>query len=290
MRFGTYFAYWENEWDADYLQYCKKVSALGFDVLEVSGAGIYSMNEEELKELRREAERYGLKLTACIGLTKDNDVSSEDEKVRANGTAFVKRLLDHMHIARIDRLSGITYSYWPFDYSQKFDKPVMRAYAIQSVREMADYAAQYDIILNLEVVNRFEHPLLNCAAEAVGFVEEVDRPNVKILLDTFHMNIEEDTFRDAILCAGPYLGHVHIGEANRKVPGKGHIAWDEIGEALCRIGYDECVVMEPFVKEGGKVGLDIRVWRDLSDDADEAKLDSDIADSLVFVKKVFGDK
>ncbi len=53
MRFGTYFAYWENEWDADYLQYCKKVSALGFDVLEVSGAGIYSMDEEELKELRR---------------------------------------------------------------------------------------------------------------------------------------------------------------------------------------------------------------------------------------------
>ena len=287
MKFGAYFAYWEKEWDADYMRYCQKFADIGFDVLEVSGAGLYEMNEQHLIALKDEAARCGVKLTGCIGFSKACDVSSEDPEVRAAGIAYAKRLFDHMHIAGIDRLSGIIYSYWPFDYTQKFSKPVMRANALESVRILADYAAQYDILMNLEVVNRFEHPLLNTAAEAVAFAKDVDRPNVKILLDTFHMNIEEDTFRDAILCAGEYLGHFHIGEANRKVPGKGHIAWKEIGEALREIGFDGCVVMEPFVKEGGQVGADIKVWRDLSDNADEKKLDEDIKGALQFVKSVF---
>ena len=96
-----------------------------------------------------------------------------------------------------------------------------------------------------------------------------------------------DNISDAIECAGDYLGYMHVGESNRKVPGKGHLPWKEIGIALKKIGFDGNIVMEPFVKMGGQVGSDIKVWRDLSDGADEIKLDKDIKESLIFLKNKF---
>jgi len=139
----------------------------------------------------------------------------------------------------------------------------------------------------MEVVNRYETLILNTAEEAVRFCNEVDNPNVKILLDTFHMNIEEDNFADAISLAGAGLGHMHIGEGNRKLPGHGHLPWGEIGAALRKVGFDGGVVMEPFVLQGGQVGKDIKVFRDLSGGASPEKMDADAKDALLFLKSKF---
>lgn len=287
MKFGTYFAYWEQSWDTDYLKYVKKVADLGFDVLEVGAAGIVNMSDEALYALKAEAEKYNITLTAGIGLPKQYDVSAQDENVRQHGIAFMKKILDALHKAGIRAIGGTIYSYWPADYSAAINKPAAREQSIKSMRELADYAAQYDITLLIETLNRFEQFLLNDAKEAVEYVKEVNKDNVKVMLDSFHMNIEEDHLGDAIRYTGKHLGHFHIGECNRKVPGKGHMPWAEIGQALRDINYDGCVVMEPFVRPGGIVGADIKVWRDLSDHADDAKLDADIKESLEFVKKEF---
>jgi D-psicose/D-tagatose/L-ribulose 3-epimerase len=79
-----------------------------------------------------------------------------------------------------------------------------------------------------------------------------------------------------------------VGENNRRLPGKGSLPWYEIGSALRAIGYDKNVVMEPFVRSGGTVGSDIKVWRDLSLGATEAQLDADAADSVNYLRYVFG--
>lgn len=287
MRFGAYFAYWEKEWACDYARYIEKVKRLGFDALEISGAGIMTMDDGELAAFGRKAEKAGVELSACIGLPKELDVSSLDEKVREAGTGYMKEMFGRLEKAGIDLLGGIIYSYWPADYSESPDKPAVRAASIKSMRELAAAAKKHNVTLALETVNRFEQFIINDAKEAVAFVEEIGAENVKVMLDSFHMNIEEDSMGGAIKTAGKHLGHFHIGECNRKVPGKGHMQWDEIGEALRDIGYDGRVVMEPFVRPGGGVGRDIKVWRDLSDGADEAKLDSDIAEALRFVKGCF---
>ena len=132
------------------------------------------------------------------------------------------------------------------------------------MKEVVETAEDNQVILNLEVVNRFEAMLLNTANEAIDYVKEVNSPNVKILLDTFHMNIEEDFIGDAIIQTADWLGHLHIGENNRMPPGYGHIPWTEVGYALRKIGYSGSVVMEPFLVPGGQVGRDIKVFRDLS--------------------------
>lgn len=286
MKIGTYFAYWAQEWKVDYFRYIEKAKQAGFDVLEVS-SGILALSDDELTALRDAAKEAGLVLTACLGLTKDMDVSSADDATRAKGIDYMKRLFVAMDKADIRKVGGIIYAYWPCDYSQPVDKPAVRERSINSVRELADEAARFGIELEIEVVNRFEHFLINDAKEAVQYVKDVARPNVKVMLDCFHMNIEEDNMGDAIRYAGEHLGHFHIGECNRKVPGKGHMPWDELGQALRDIGYQGYVVMEPFVKMGGGVGSDIKVWRDLSEDADEAGMDAEIAESVKFVRSKF---
>ena len=165
-----------------------------------------------------------------------------------------------------------------------------RARGLEGISSLADFAGNLGVNLCLEVLNRFENHVLNTAEEGVAFVREVGKPNVKVMLDTFHMNIEEDSFGKAIRTAGPLLGHFHTGENNRRVPGKGGLPWHEIGTALREIGYSGAVVMEPFVKMGGQVGSDIRVWRDLSDNADEAQMDEAARQALAFSRFVLGGK
>lgn len=287
MKYGVYFAYWENEWDVDFEPYIEKVKKLGFDVLEVAALGLVNLPDSKLLRLKEVAEHHGITLTAGIGLPKEYDVSSSDESARTNGIAFMKRVMDAMHQAGIDRIGGTIYSYWPVDYSEPIEKETARQNSIKSIRELAQYAKQYDITLLIETLNRFEQFLLNDAQEAIDYVEEVNEPNVKVMLDTFHMNIEEDNMAEAIRLTGKHLGHLHIGEANRKVPGKGSLPWKDIGIALHDIGYEDYVVMEPFVKTGGQVGQDIKVWRDLSGNASEEQLDRELAESLEYVKSVF---
>ena len=152
---------------------------------------------------------------------------------------------------------------------------------------MARIAADHGVDYCLEVLNRFEGYLLNTAAEAREFVAQVGEPNVKVMLDTFHMNIEEENLLDAIRLAGDALGHVHVGENNRRLPGPGGLPWASIGGALREVGYTGHVVMEPFVLMGGRVGDDIKVWRDLAPGKTEADLDADAAASLRYLKDAF---
>lgn len=234
------------------------------------------------------AKDHGITLTAGYGPTADQNLSSPDPNVVKKAKEFFTSLLIQLEKMNIHSIGGGLNSYWPVDYSKPIDKRRDWEIGVRNVREVAKVAQDCGVDYCLECLNRFEGYLMNTAAEGVAFCEEVGLPNVKLLLDTFHMNIEEDSFYDAILTAGKYLRRLHTGEANRKVPGKGRIPWREIGDALARIQFDGDVVMEPFVKEGGTIGSEIKVWRDLSNNASEAQMDADAKNALIFSRYVIG--
>lgn len=286
MKIGTYFAYWANEWKVSYFDYLQRAKNCGFDVLEIS-TGILELTDSEQLDLRERAKDLDLILTMGFGPPKEYDMSSSDEVVRRKGIEHMKRIFEAMDKVDIRKIGGAVYAYWPADFSKPIDKPRALEMSIKSTKELADSAANYGIELNCEVLNRFEQYLLNDAKEGVDFVKAVNKPNVKVMLDTFHMNIEEDDFAAAIRSCEGLLGHFHIGEANRKVPGPGRMPWTEIAKALKDIHYDGYLVMEPFVSPGGGVGQDIKVWRDLSGHASAQKLDADIAASVRFVRETF---
>ncbi|GHT78013.1 D-psicose 3-epimerase [Spirochaetia bacterium] len=289
MKYGIYFAYWTKEWRADYKKYIDKVSNLGFDVLEISCAALKDqyVTDSELFDLRDYAKEKGITLTAGYGPTKEQNLSSSDVHVVNKAKSYFKELLGKLNKLDIRLLGGGLYSYWPVDFSLPIDKPGDWKRAVENIREIALIAKDCGVVLGMEVLNRYEGYLLNTCEEAIKFVDAVGSSNVKIMLDTFHMNIEEDNMAEAIRMAGDKLGHLHLGEQNRRVPGKGCIPWNDIGHALRDIRYTGAVVMEPFVMSGGTIGSEIKVWRNLLTDANETILDRDARGALEFVKHVF---
>ena len=282
-KVGIYYAYWTHDWDADFVPFVAKVKKLGFDVLDVNSGTVANMTAAEQQRLKAAAEEHDIELTSCIGLPRKFDPASPDRATRERGIAFLKKQARALAATGIRDLGGIVYSYWPGSLPKgETDKRPYWDRSVKSMRAVMKTAEDCGVTFHMEAVNRFEQYLLNTAAEAVRYVKEVGSPNCTVLLDTFHMNIEEDSFAGAIRTAGKHLGQLHIGETNRRAPGRGKMPWAEVFGALKAIRFKGSIVMEPFLVPGGEVGRDIKVFRDLRDGLD---LDKEAARACAFVKK-----
>ena len=214
MKYGIYNAYWTREWSSDYKYYIQKVKQLGFDILEISCAALQSdyTEDKQLLELKKCAEENGVILTAGYGPTKEQNICSPDPEVVKRAMQFFTNLIPKLHLMDIKILGGGLYSYWPLDMALPMDKEADTERAIQNMRVLAKVAEEYDVTLGMEVLNRYEGYMLNTCEEALRFVDAVGSTHVKVMLDTFHMNIEEDNMAAAIRMAGDKLGHLHLGE------------------------------------------------------------------------------
>ena len=283
-QIGIYYAYWTHEWDADFHPFIDKVADLGFDILEVNAGTVARMTSDERRRLKAHADERQIALTYCVGLPHDYDVASPVATVRRRGIELLQQMARAVGEMGGGKIGGIVYGAWPAALPNgESDKRPYLERSIASMKEAAKTAEDNRVTFNVEVVNRFEQFLFNTSAEAVAYVEAVGSPNIRILLDTFHLNIEEDFIGAAIVQAGDKLGHLHIGENNRMPPGHGHIPWKEIAAALRQIDYQGDVVMEPFLMPGGQVGSDIRVYRDLSVGLD---MDEEARKALAFMRGV----
>ena len=282
MKYGVLSLLWTTQFKEKHLELFDRLHKMGYDGLE-----IYLGNPEILpvEGIKRKMRETGLECTFAIGLSKDQNVVSPDPETRKRGIEFVKKLVDIVSELNGDTLCGILYAAWG-EFNPKGRQPQELEYSKQSVYEMADYAKDHGVVLALEPLNRFEGYLISTAEEMLKFVKEVGHPNVKILLDTFQMNIEENDLCDAIRMAGEYLHHFHVCENHRGVLGTGHIPWKEIFKALKAIGYNRWLVYEAwspdtFLSELGEIPPKIAMWRRLIKDCDRAA-----EQSLKFLKEV----
>jgi D-psicose/D-tagatose/L-ribulose 3-epimerase len=283
-KIGIYYAYWTHEWDEDFHPFIDKVADLGFDILEVNAGTVARMTPEERQALKSHADDRNLSLTHCVGLPHQFDLASADKTTRERGIAYLQQMAEAVGEMGGGKVGGIIYSSWPATMPPgETDKRPYVERSVASMKEAVKAAEDNGVLFNVEVVNRFEQFIMNTCDEALAYVEAVGSPNVKILLDTFHLNIEEDFVGAALVKAGDKLGHFHIGENNRMPPGYGHIPWTEIGAALRQINYTGDVVMEPFLMPGGQVGRDIKVFRDMSVGLD---LDEEARKALLFMRGV----
>ena len=283
-KLGIFVNFWEKNWACNLDKYIRKAGVIGFDVLEFQAQALLDMTKDKMDELKEAAEENGVELTYSIGLNPAYDVSSADESVRRGGIEYLKRIVERVGYMDGQIISGVSYAGWgcvPKD-DLLGDKEALIQRSIDSMKQIVRTAADYNVDYCVEAVNRYEGCILNTAAEAVEYVKRVDAPNIGILLDTYHMNIEENSFREAILTAGDRLWGFHTGDNNRRCPGRGHIDFDKVFSALAEVGYKGRIVSEPFVVKGGEVGRDIYVWRNLEDEVTEEALDAEARYLLAF--------
>ncbi len=278
--------FWEKNWDADHAKYIKKAKDIGFDVLEFQAQPLLEMSDEKLKSLKSMADDVGVELTYSLGLDPNYDVSSPDEKVRLGGVDYLQRIVEQIGKMDGKLLSGVSYAGWGTPSYILNDKRPLWENSLKSMRAIIKTAEDNGVTYCVEAVNRFETCLINTAAEALQYVAEVDSPNIGVLLDTYHMNIEENNIGDAIRLVGDKLTSFHTGENNRTAPGRGHLNWDEIFGALADINYKNRIISEPFVMQGGEVGRDIHVFRDLVENPSEARIDQEAKYLLEFEKSM----
>ena len=243
-----------------------KVKGMGFDWIEVPLEGLDDMDHKRGAEIIKE---FHLGVSGCVAMGPDRDLIHPDKAIRDNGMAYVKGSIQAVHDLGGNNLVGPLYSAvgrtWQSTPEERARDTEL---LVENLSELTDFAADFDVILCLEPLNRFETSFINLAEQAIEVVDRVDHPNCQIMLDTFHMNIEEKSLGNTIRMVGPRLKHVHTCENDRGAPGTGNIPWDEVATALSDINYGGPVVIESFTAKVKSIARAAAIWRALAPSQD----------------------
>lgn len=261
---GIHWLVLSKDWDEAGARHAiQEAKRIGYDFIETPptppGSSVTQATRAALAET-------GLGASVCLGLDASQDPTSLDPDVRARGEAFLKAAVDTCAEIGGFMVSGITYSAF-----QKYLSPCPpegRDAAIAVIRRVAAHAAAHGIDIGLEVVNRYETNLLNTADQALAFCRETGAENVKIHLDSYHMNIEETDVAQAIVNAGDRIGFFHIGDSNRGYLGAGNIDFNPYLRALFQAGYTGPISFESFSSamiSQPLLGI-LAIWRDTWED------------------------
>jgi D-psicose/D-tagatose/L-ribulose 3-epimerase len=283
-KIGIQYGFWSKDRSGDFLPYVPKVAKLGFEVFEISAYPLIHLSVEQRNAIKTVTADAGLELSFQTSLPKIYDISSPDAEVRRRGIDYLKQNIQITHDMGGKMLSGVLYGAWqdaPEDPGK--DRGYYLENSVNSMKEIIKFAEDKGIRLNVEILNRFEQYILNTVEQGLEYLRMVDSPNLKLELDTFHMNIEEDAIGPAIVKAGDQLGHFHASENNRKLPGQGHIPWTEVAGALGQINYQGYIVIESFVRSGSELARLLKIWRNTY----EGDLEIAAKESLEFLRATF---
>lgn len=268
MNFGVNAWVWVSPLTTSELkQLAPKVAKMGFDSIQVPIEGMNDLDYEEGAAIIRD---HGLDVSACAAMGPDRDLIHDDLSIQENGVRYIRHCIDAVYTLGGSHLVGPIYSavgrVWqqtPGERARDIDTLVKR------LKELATYAEDKGAVLGIEPLNRFETSLINIAPQAIEVIDRVDSPACQIMLDTFHMNIEEKSLGEAIRQTGHRLAHFHACENDRGAPGSGNVTWDEVAQALSDIDYDGPVVIESFTDKVKTIARAAAIWRPFEPSQDQ---------------------
>lgn len=262
MRLGASTFIWTSPFGDDQVGLCGHVAGLGFDVIEVCVENPARLSGQAVAEA---AAGAGLGVVVCGAFGPERDVSHEDASVRTGAVNYLRTCIDVAAAVGSPIVAGPMYA--TTGQARLLSEVERRAQwlrATKSLREVAAYADASGVSLAIEPLNRFETDLVNTVEQGKALCKGIGAPNVGLLLDTFHMNIEETSIAGAIRDAGSLLRHFHACENDRGAPGSGHIDWPEVFGALQDIDYDGDLVIESFTADNTEIARAVSLWRPLA--------------------------
>jgi len=250
---------WTSPFRTKDLPLLDKAKAMGFDLVEIP---IEGEKDIDYAKAAGAYKRTGLQCSICAVMGVSRDPAHEDESIQRGGVAYLKHCIDAAVTMGATRIGGPLYSAvgrtWQATAEQR-KRDLERC--SRNLKEVARYAEDKGITLAVEPLNRFETSFINLTEQAVELVRMVDSPRVRIMIDTFHANIEEKNVAKAIETAGPYLVHVHANENDRGTPGSGHVPWKEVAAALKKVNYSGALVIESFTTTVKEIARAAAIWR-----------------------------
>lgn len=261
--FGCHSLVWSGNWTESAARHAIESSAnAGYGLVEIAAINPADI---DIDMTRRVLEEYGMQSAVSLGLGADTDVSSEDPEAVRKGRGLLSDALNIVRGTGGTMLCGVIYS-----KLGKYDAPATER-GLENSREtmawLADKAAESGISLGIEFANRYETNVVNTTGQTLDFIDSIGRDNVYAHLDSYHMNIEERSFAEAIRLAASAgkLGYVHVGESHRGALGTGSINWAEFFGALAEVKYDGVITFESFSSKVVHESLSnsLAIWRNL---------------------------
>jgi D-psicose/D-tagatose/L-ribulose 3-epimerase len=277
MQLGIHAMAWTPHWSNDSLPLIDRVAEMGLDFIEVPLMGIDDVDPQAIRSRLTDA---GVGSVTSTVLSEATDISSSDPDVRAAGVDYLRRCIDVTADMGAPQLSGVIYG---AHGKRQLHRPSQEEWrwSAECLRTVAEHAANRGIDIGIEPVNRYESPLINTCQQAIGLAEMIGQPNVKVHLDTYHMNIEEKDWAQPVATAGDRLCHFHLCENDRGIPGTGLVDWEELFGALDGIHYQGYAGLESFVDVSGDMLAGTPVWRDLAPSGDVL-----VSEGLAFLRNL----
>jgi D-psicose/D-tagatose/L-ribulose 3-epimerase len=259
MKFGVNTFIWSGTFDPSNFDLLPMVKEAGFDGVEVP---LLRLRDFQAAPIRKATEAHGLECNICSVLADGLSLISENADTRRKTRQHLQDVAKAAGEAGVKIVAGPLYS--PVGYLPGRRRTTDEwKWAVEGFQSVGDALAANDVTFAIEPLNRFETYFLNTAADAARLAEEIGHPNIGILFDTFHANIEEKNIADGYRTVGRHLKHVHTCENDRGIPGTGHVEWKQVFEALRSMGYDGWLTIEGFGFAIKDLSAAASIWRDI---------------------------
>jgi D-psicose/D-tagatose/L-ribulose 3-epimerase len=231
----------------------------GFDSVEIA---VEDPAHIDPLRIKAELDRHGLvagSLCACFPPSRDLRGTARQQR---DCKAYIRQLIEMMPALDCRTLIGPLYSATGrAEMVETRERRSQWRTVVRNLKELCPVAEAHGCRIAMEPLNRFETDFLNTVEQGMALVVDVGSPALKLLLDTFHMNIEEKDLPAAIRCAGPLVAHFHACGSDRGTPGADHLNWPGIAAALRAIRYEGDVVIESFTPDVKVIARAAAVWR-----------------------------
>jgi D-psicose/D-tagatose/L-ribulose 3-epimerase len=261
-------------------QLLPRIAQLGFQAVELP---LEDPALVDAKTIGRLARDHGLKVSVCGAFGPGRDLTNADPAVRRATLDYITRCLDFAVEVGAPMFCGPLYA--EVGKRRQLPEAARRAewsLAVAGIREACAAAAVRHLRIAIEPLNRFETDLVHTAADAVRMARDVGHPAAGVMIDSFHMTIEEDNLEAAVRAAGPLLLHVQVSENQRGVPGSGLTDWDALVRGLRAVNYRGMVVVESFSPDNRDLAGAVCIWNRRAPDQDTFA-----RQSLAFLKTKF---
>ena len=238
--------------------------AAGFNFVELL---VPEPGELDLAATRRALEAEGLGVALAARVNLDRNLCSDDEARRRAGREYLRYCIEVAYALGAGVVGGPLYGN-PLVFAARAPHPVDESlrqrrenWCVEGLIEAAPMAAAAGVKLGVEPLNRFETDILNTTPQGVALMRLVKHEAVGLVLDTFHMNMEDDDIPGAIRAAGRHMIHFQANENHRGHLGSGHIDWTGVVRALADIDYRGWITLEPFRRGDERIGIPFAQWK-----------------------------